>query len=73
MDFHTATEESYKNGYRKGYEDGKSDAVKHGYWIIRYRGLIDSRVDCSECGTVGCLQWKCCPVCETRMDGVIQK
>ena len=36
MDFYTATEESYKNGYAKGYEDGKRDALKHGKWMDNY-------------------------------------
>lgn len=27
MDIHIAMEESYKNGYVKGYKDGKSDSV----------------------------------------------
>ena len=30
MDIYTATEQAYKNGYEKGYADGKRDAVK---WI----------------------------------------
>ena len=27
MDIHTATEQAYKNGYAKGYADGKSEVV----------------------------------------------
>jgi hypothetical protein len=37
-----ATELAYKNGYDKGYEDGKNDAVKHGRWI--------DDTFCSNCG-----------------------
>lgn len=32
MKAHEATEAAYKNGYAKGYEDGKRDAVKRGRW-----------------------------------------
>jgi rubrerythrin len=39
-------EQSYKNGYAKGYEDGKKDAVKQGQWVD---GMVrDWR--CSVCG-----------------------
>lgn len=41
MDIHTATEEAYK----KGYEAGKRDAVRHGKW-----GHVRGRLCCSECG-----------------------
>lgn len=37
MDIHDATEQAYKNGYAKGYEDGKASVeVKHGRWIEHY-------------------------------------
>lgn len=36
MDKYTATELAYKNGYAKGYEDGKASVeVKHGRWILK--------------------------------------
>ena len=66
MDIHAATEQAYK----RGYEAGKWDAVKHGHWIVEqiknsnYRYCV-----CSECLTMGSITWKCCPVCETKMDG----
>ena len=41
MNSYMATEAAYKNGYAKGYEDGKRDAIKHAKWI-------DDR--CSNCG-----------------------
>ena len=28
MDIHTATEVAYKNGYAKGFEDGKAEAIR---------------------------------------------
>ena len=50
--------------YKRGYEDGKRDATKPGYWITK-NGITF----CSECQTMGSITWKCCPVCETKMDG----
>ena len=72
MDIHTATEEAYK----KGYEDGKRDAVKRGEWVDHF--VRDWR--CSECGeqiyTVRNVDGYCyddkpnyCPNCGARMDG----
>lgn len=66
MDIHTAMEESYKNGYKKGYEDGKG-SVRRGHWIIRNRGN-NNWAECSECLTCGSPHWKVCPVCEARME-----
>lgn len=66
MDIHTAMEESYKNGYAKGYEDGKSSA-RRGHWIIHNRGT-NNWAECSECLTCGSPHWKVCPVCETKME-----
>ena len=40
--------------------------VVHGRWINHLGGWVS----CSECKTVGSLQWKGCPVCLARMDGV---
>lgn len=67
MDIYSATEEAYK----RGYEDGKRDAVVHGRWInteekphLIYR--------CSECGdkwSYGVmLHCKYCPNCGAKMD-----
>ena len=41
--------------------------VRHGRWIVRNKGM-NNWVDCSECGTIGSPNWKCCPVCEAKMD-----
>ena len=41
--------------------------VVHGRWIVRNKGM-NNWVDCSECGTIGSPHWKCCPVCEAKMD-----
>ena len=67
MDLHTVAEESYKNGYRKGYADGIGDSGKRGHWIIHSRGFT-GWVECSECHVCGSPHWKICPVCETRME-----
>lgn len=42
--------------------------VKHGRWLPQ-RFLGRGVVDCSECATLGSLQWKWCPVCGSKMDG----
>ena len=73
MDIHTATEEAYK----KGYEDGKRDAVVHGKWVERYDFDNDFYYDCSACGESFCLIegtpeenfYSYCPNCGARMDG----
>ncbi len=50
MEIYIAMEESYKNGYAKGFEDGKKAGVKHGRWIDRYSGKYANPLyDCSEC------------------------
>ena len=41
--------------------------VRRGRWIVRNKGM-NNWVDCSECGTIGSPHWKCCPVCEVKMD-----
>lgn len=65
MDIYTATEEAYK----KGYEDGKRDAVVHGQWENVTGGMIELG-NCSICkvrqiviGTNYCIN------CGARMDG----
>lgn len=58
MNEHDATEQAYK----RGYEDGKRDATKPGYWITK-NGITF----CSECMTCGLPHWKRCPVCEAKM------
>ena len=64
MDIHTATEQAYK----KGYEDGKRDAVKHGRW--KQMKAYKSQFVCSECGDLF-PDWESdyCPNCGARMDG----
>lgn len=72
VDKYTATEEAYKNGYAKGFEDGKRDSAKRGHWIIHHSGKginTTNWAECSECHVCGSPQWKCCPVCEAKMDG----
>ena len=74
MKSYEATEMAFKNGYAKGYEDGKRDAVvvKYGRWIDEY-----PYVRCSECNAewVNCItdndpkMFKYCPNCGAKMDG----
>lgn len=70
MDKYTIDETQYKNGYRKGYEDGKRDAVKHGRWVF---GTANHReyMKCSVClksqTPTGVFTY--CPNCGARMDG----
>lgn len=68
MDIHTAMEESYKNGYKKGYEDG-SKTRKRGIWVAHTKYGV-GWYECSECHICGSPQWKCCPVCETKMEPI---
>lgn len=70
MDNYTAMEESYKNGYLKGCEDTKKEmemAQRKGQWIQK-KGICF----CPSCLTCGSPEWKVCPVCETKMEGVIK-
>lgn len=41
--------------------------VKHGMWLHK-NTLGEHAWFCSKCKTIGSPAWKCCPVCETRMD-----
>lgn len=71
MDLHTATEQAYKKGYAKGFEDGKRQAGKCERWIIHRSGTgknLRVWAECPVCRVTGSPQWKCCPVCETKMD-----
>ena len=73
-DQHNISEMAYKNGYAKGYEDGKRDSGKRGHWIIKSSGHganATNWAECSECHVCGSPNWKVCPVCETKMDGGI--
>lgn len=65
-DQHNISEMSYKNGYEKGYADGKNDYRKTGYWVKRTHSGV-SWYECSECKVCGSPQWKACPVCDTKM------
>ena len=66
MNEHDATEQAYK----RGYEDGKRDAVKRGHWVVKHIKNRNYRYCfCSECQTMGDITWKCCPFCEAKMDG----
>lgn len=67
MNWYDATEEAYRNGYKKGMEDAQKN-VRHGKWLNRGEGHA-AFVECSYCHVVGSPGWKVCPVCETKMDG----
>ena len=43
--------------------------VRHGNWLSQ-KLLGENAWDCSECKTLGSLQWKWCPICGAKMDGV---
>lgn len=62
--------EAYHAGYQAGYENGKRDAVRHGYW--KEDGDIQI---CSECGEEHCWADYRAPYCETcgaKMIGEMQ-
>lgn len=52
----------------KQHIEEAQDAVKRGWWIHHNKGQ-NNWVECSECNTVGSPFWKCCPVCEARVNG----
>lgn len=66
-----------RDQYRKGYEDGKTDAVRHGQWITC---TSSDHWKCSECGyrapmwwngdEDGYIEWLSdyCPNCGAKMD-----
>ena len=73
MKTHDATEAAYKNGYAKGFEDGKKEAVKRGRW----EHLGGDEWCCTECGNVITTEgsWekptkKYCNECGADMRGV---
>jgi hypothetical protein len=63
-------EESYKKGYRKGCEDTKKQMEanrKRGKWVMK-----NDICFCPQCLVCGSPQWKVCPVCEIKMEGVVE-
>lgn len=69
MDIYIAMEESYKNGYQKGFADAKKEmeqTQRKGQWILK-----NDTCFCPNCLTCGSPVWKVCPVCETKMEGVV--
>ena len=79
MTEYDAYEQSYLNGYAKGYEAGLRDAVKHGHWIPnqdsidqwdgeKYREVPVTFYKCSECGAEEVERFKYCH-CGAKMDG----
>lgn len=82
MNVYDACEQSYLNGYAKGYEDGLRDAVKHGHWIEnrdsmdiydgeQYQELPITFYTCSECGAVEVEKHDYCH-CGAKMDEAIE-
>lgn len=66
-----------KDAYQKGYEAGKRDAVKYGHWIFTGRTYKcsncclkeDNAVEADLCD-MPLLNFKFCPNCGAKMDGV---
>lgn len=69
MDKYTIDETQYKNGYRKGYEDGKRDAVKHGRWKIHGDIAVCNLCNSHIVAEQGAAELNYCYNCGARMDG----
>lgn len=78
MTEYDAYEQSYLNGYAKGYEAGLQDAVRHGRWIPdqdyadqwdgkRFREIPITFYKCSECGAEEVERFPFCH-CGAKMD-----
>ena len=78
MTEYDAYEQSYLNGYAKGYEAGLRDAVRHGHWIPdqdyadqwdgkRFREIPITFYKCSECGAEEVERFLFCH-CGAKMD-----
>lgn len=62
--------EATEIAYKRGYEQGMKDAVKHGRWIwVRDRHNYAMGMKCSECGrrVKNCGE-NYCPNCGAKMD-----
>ena len=57
-----------RDQYKAGYDDAMA-TLKHGHWNEHRNGRWGSTWTCSECETLGCPSWKCCPVCTAFMSG----
>lgn len=50
MKIYEATEQAYKNGYAKGYKDGRDGVILYGEWIeVDYTYFGAKRYMCSRC------------------------
>lgn len=56
-----------RDQYAAGYADAMA-TLKYGHWIEYRVSRWEATWSCSECGTLGSPQWKCCPVCTAFMD-----
>lgn len=65
MDIHTATEEAYK----KGYEQGKKDAVVHARWDDSFDGITPYCTNCGRSHREMNRTPDNCPHCGAKMDG----
>lgn len=68
MDMYTATEQAYKNGYAKGYEEGKKNAVVHAKWEYYQMPSGIYGIRCTHCKGHNGLMRKFCPECGAVMD-----
>ena len=66
-DQYNIAEMSYNNGYAKGLEDGMKETEKRAKWVTKTAHGV-SWTECPVCMVCGSPQWKCCPVCETKME-----
>ena len=62
-----------RSQYEQGYNRGRSDAIKHGYWTRPYKNKAYRL--CSVCGQIHCgIPWnaKYCPFCGAKMEEVTE-
>ena len=71
MNEHDATEQSYRNGYEKGYAEGKRDAVKKGRWgkVYTCHGERLWGYSCDQCKAENGKKSNYCPHCGADMRG----
>ncbi len=71
MSVHDMTEQAYRNGYAKGYQDAKKEE-RHGRWLYNRIVSPDFRI-CNQCGRPYRIsksesEYNLCPNCGAIMD-----